>query len=503
MKAQIAKFIFFTVIAFLLIIAIYIMYNGNNQMAVDIKGNTRKEILEDSISIGIVNMDTLNPLLTKHRDVQYILKLVYLPLLDITKEFELTPSLATEWSKLDGKTYLIKLKENKLWQDGKLFTADDVKFTIESLKNSWTDSLYYDNVKNIKEVVIIDKYTIKLFLEDEIEFFEYKLLFPILPKHQYSKEIEEITEKPIGTGEYSFKEITDQKITLINQNAKTKELDICIYDNTSNLYADFSKKHIDIVISSNINIEEYIGTMGYKKQIIPDREFDYILINRNNEVLESTKTRQAIDLAIDKKQIIYDVFKKNYCEADFPENKSKSEESSIYNPNKAKEILLSDGWEYRNDSWYKNGKKLYFKIAVNSLDESRKKVVEIIKEQLELIGIKADIVSLNKNNYEYALKNNYYDLIITGNILPIEPNYKKYFKENGKLLEEICTIDNKEIKKKKMEELKVIYKEEVPFISLYSSSLALLLNANIKGDFEANWYNLFYDINKWYAVKEK
>ena len=57
--------------------------------------------------------------------------------------------------------------------------------------------------------------------------------------------------------------------------------------------------------------------------------------------------------------------------------------------------------------------------------------------------------------------------------------------------------------RKKMEELKVIYKEEVPFISLYSSSLALLLNANIKGDFEANWYNLFYDINKWYAVKEK
>ena len=183
------KFIFFTIILTLIIISVYIIYSDNNKLAVDIEENVKKEKLKDSISIGITNLDTLNPLLTNNKDVQYILKLVYNSLIDITEEFDVVGSLAKEWSKLDEKTYLIKLQEDKQWHDGKKFNAEDVKFTVEAIKNNWKDSIYMENIENIEDIIILDEYTIKIILNKNIDYFEYKLTFPILPKHQYNENI--------------------------------------------------------------------------------------------------------------------------------------------------------------------------------------------------------------------------------------------------------------------------------------------------------------------------
>ena len=58
-----------------------------------------------------------------------------------------------------------------------------------------------------------------------------------------------------------------------------------------------------------------------------------------------------------------------------------------------------------------------------------------------------------------------------------------------------------EVLKEKYKELYSIYTEEMPFISLYSNSLFVLTNKQIKGDMSCNWYNLFYNIDNWYKIQ--
>ena len=58
---------------------------------------------------------------------------------------------------------------------------------------------------------------------------------------------------------------------------------------------------------------------------------------------------------------------------------------------------------------------------------------------------------------------------------------------------------NRQVKLREIE----IYKEEMPFISLYSNSLFVLSNTSLKGDLSYNWYNLFYNIENWYKIEEK
>ena len=80
-------------------------------------------------------------------------------------------------------TYLVKLKDNLKWEDGKSVTGSDVKFTIDTLKKG--KSVYSDNVENIKSVEIIDGNTIRINLKKEEPFFEYNLIFPIISNEQF------------------------------------------------------------------------------------------------------------------------------------------------------------------------------------------------------------------------------------------------------------------------------------------------------------------------------
>lgn len=500
-EGKIIKYIFFIIITGLLILAVYIISSDNKKIAAKIQEHPKIEKYKDKIIIGITNLDTLNPMLTKNKDVQYILKLIYEPLLDISDDFKLKSGIAEEYSKLDDKTYIIKLKEDKLFHDGEKLTAKDVEFTINALKHTWVDSIYHDNVKNIEDIIVIDEYTLKIYLSEETPYFEYKLVLPIIPKHQYSEKYEFIGEIPIGTGNFYVKEKTDEKIVLENKSAKTKEIDIIIYKRNADMYSDFAKHKIDLITTSNTDYEKYLGTMGYKSIKIPDRNYDYLLINQESALLKDKDLRTAINFAINRKEIIYNVYNNKYIEMYFPKD---TETRSEYDPNEARKTLEQNGYILKNNYLYKKEKKISLNLSINGESENNRRVAEIIKENLKEIGININIINLSKVNYEYNLKNNYYDLILGESTLCLEPNYKEFFKfgneEINNILKEIDNIENEKIKEEKIEELRNIVKEENPFIGLYVNTNTLLLNKELKGDFKANWYSIFYNVDTWYVV---
>ena len=136
--------------------------------------------------LGIAKYDNMNPHITQNKDIVQIASLIFEPLLTITQDYRIENYLAKEWSKVSNKSYIIKLKENVKWQDNSDFTAEDVKFTIEEIKKS-KKSIYLENVKDIQKVEVVDNYTIRLELKNEIPFWEYRLIFPIISKKQYEE----------------------------------------------------------------------------------------------------------------------------------------------------------------------------------------------------------------------------------------------------------------------------------------------------------------------------
>ena len=471
MKEKNFRIIFFTIIIILIFFAIYLIIKNKDTMASEIKIIKRENQISNEITIGITKFDTINPILSNNQDIQYISKLIYEPLINIGQDFKLEPDLATEWSKLDDKTYLIRLSENKYWHNGEKFKAKDVEYTINYIKQE--ESIYDAHVENIEYIEIINDYTIKLYLIEPEDNFEYMLCFPIVCEKQN-----------IGTGNFYVSNINEKEIIL---QSEKKKINIKIYEDVAKLYNAFSQEVVDVITTNNINFEEYIGTIGYSKKIICNRNFDYVKFN-----VDAPEVVQALCFAINKNEIIYKVYNNLYCRAEFPLQYGcylyNDNIEYVYNINKAKQILKEGGWEYNKDSWRKNGKSLRLEITTN---QDRLEVAEIIKQNLEEIGIKVSIRNLSNQYYKNNLQNLNYDILLTGNIVSIKPEVQNYLNFN---------IEQKPTKKETYENIYKNYKDNPNFMGLYFDSTILLYSSDLKGNFESNWFNIFYNIDSWYKI---
>ena len=328
MKSNLIKYIFIAFVILIIGFAIYKMNFKNIENdeinEINTTQNTKNE--ESILNIGISDFDNINPLITKNKDIISLSTIIYEPLLRITDDYNIELRLAKECSKSNEKTYLIKLKDNLKWQDGTSITGEDVKFTIEKLKEG--GNIYKDNVKNIKSIEVIDGNTIRLNLNKEEPFFEYNLIFPIISYEQF-KNVDFYKSRlaPISSGMYKVISASTEKIELAqnenwynsnNVERKINKVVINFFDTMGDAYNSLKTGNIDMVCTSKTDTEEYIGTIGFSVNDYKGRELDFISLNCEDNLLKNKEVRQAINYAIDKNKINSSVFSNRYYVSSFP-----------------------------------------------------------------------------------------------------------------------------------------------------------------------------------------
>lgn len=535
MRGNFFKIIFIILIIVLICVAVYINFFDKTEVgqAEEItKSNGNETVISNNIRIGIIEFDNMNPILSNNKNVQDISRLIFDPLFTLTEDYKLKESLATDWSKLDNKTYVIKLRENIKWQDGNKFDASDVIFTIDMLKNKDNNSTYYYNVADISSIEEIDEYTIKITIDKEIPYFEYNLIFPIVSSKYFDKDnfkLESKNLKPAGTGLFYISDVSNDSILLKknvngwnNQIIKLDSITLNLYDSLSSAINAFKSGEIDLFTTSNRKIDEYLKNNNHNKQEYINRNYDYIILNCTNKILENKEVRQAINSAINKEYIIKDIYNNKYKLSNFPLDFGSyaydSNNSSIaYDKNTAKRLLLDNGWKYSSKKWRKTVNYRYLRIELNLLvnkrDSNLVKVANKIKEQLDSVGILTTVVQAETKQYNNYLKNKKYDMILTSANYSYSPSLNKYFKEDNlanykneeitNLLNEIENITDENELRQKYTRITEIYNDEVPYISLYYNTNAMIYSTNLKGTVKPNSYNLFYGIESWYREYKK
>lgn len=475
----------------------------------------------------MLGLDTINPILSNNKNVQDITKLIYEPLVNLTSDYKAEPCLATEWAKQSDNSYLIKLRENVRWSDGQRFTAEDVRFTIDRLKE--LSSIYSYNVQYVIGVDVVDDYTVKINLDREVPFFEYYLTFPILSKDYYEGEDFKTTAKnsqPIGTGRFKIETVESSNIVLVKNtswwNIKEKpitleKITVNLYSSIGELYNSFKIGNLDLVATDNTNLTEYIGTIGYTPKEIKGRNHTFLALNTQNELLAKQEVRRAISYSIDKSNIVSTVFNNQCITSSFPLDYGSwlcqnIDTSSGYNSQQAKQVLENAGWTYRSNYWQKTENRKTQRIQLNLLvktsDTSRVSVAENIKTQLEAQGIKINIARVSDEEYTNRLNNKNYDIALCTLTLSTTPDLTTFF-GNGNLAnytnEEVTNIMNEvknttdeNVLKEKYNRLIEIYKSDVPYISLYNNKYTVAYNSGLVGELTPSWFSSFYGVEGWY-----
>ena len=189
-----------------------------------------------------------------------------------------------------------------------------------------------------------------------------------------------------------------------------------------------------------------------------------------------------------------------------------NEKTQEYNQDKAKEILQSNGWEYKNNYWQKkvnrNNIKVKIDLVVNSSNQGRVKAANVIKENLEKIGIPVKIISVKDTTYQNYITNKNYDILITGVTVGTKPDLSRYFGENNlanyentdasSILNELYSISDENTLKEKYKTLQTIYEDDRAYIGLYFDTISLITTKSFAGTINPTWYNLFYNIQACY-----
>lgn len=164
----------------------------------------------------------------------------------------------------------MKLRENVKWHNGGEFSAEDVKFTIDTIKSLGEESIYISNVSNIESVEVLSNNLIKINLYEEVPFFEYNLTFPILSLTLFGTDDIRNSDKnniPMGTGKYRLKSIDSSQMDLEENIAwwnreetdlKVNTITIRIYGNIAEVYNGYKLGAIDMISSKTLNVEDTI-----------------------------------------------------------------------------------------------------------------------------------------------------------------------------------------------------------------------------------------------------
>src|SRR3989339_361130 len=113
-------------------------------------------------------VSVLNPILSTDSASSAVEGAIFSGLVKVNENLEMIPDLATKWEvSKDGKTWTFFLKKNVKWHDGVQFTADDVKFTFDSILNPKINSVrrsdYIIEGKPI-QFKVVDKYKVQAIL---------------------------------------------------------------------------------------------------------------------------------------------------------------------------------------------------------------------------------------------------------------------------------------------------------------------------------------------------
>lgn len=183
------------------------------------------------------------------------------------QSLKFVPALAESWNNLDNVTWRFFLRKGVKFHNGDIFTAEDVKFTIEYMRNY---SYHKEELESISEIVILDNYTIDIKTYKPYPMLLYKLGTLFIISKNYMREIEDTNETwPIGTGAYKLSDyIPGDHITFERFDdywkgkPEVKKVTFKKMNNIEELKNALIKGEIDIVPLSVDDVDEIKNTKG-------------------------------------------------------------------------------------------------------------------------------------------------------------------------------------------------------------------------------------------------
>lgn len=320
-----------------------------------------------------------------------------------TTDLKIDTDLATEYSVSDdGLTWTVKIRDDVKFTDGEPLTAADVAFTY----NNCRDNSSVNDFTMLKEAVAVDDTTVEFHMNRPFSIWPYTMaIVGIVPEHAYD---ENYGQNPIGSGRYILKQWDKGQQVILEANPdyygeapKIKKVTILFMEEDAALAAaqagQVDVAHTAATYAAEVSVGGYsilsvdtVDNRGINLPTTMPEEKDGVVYG--NEFLSDVNVRRAINIGIDRQEMIDNVLNGYGTPAYSVCDKMpwyNPEAEVAYDPEAAAALLDEAGWVL-NDSGVreKDGVTAGFTVMYNPEDSVRQALAEDVAIQMEALGIK-------------------------------------------------------------------------------------------------------------------
>ncbi len=236
---------------------------------------------------------------------------VYDYLVDVTPKNTIAPRLATKWTvSPDGKTYVFTLADGVTFHDGSPFSAQDVVWTFNRLRDpaaKLPTSNLYANIADIKATGNLE---VTFTLKESNPFFLYDLSdnHALIIKNGTTDE----TNKFNGTGPFKVKSYSpeDRMVLVANDKyfikgePKLAGIEFIYFNDQTAMVDALKGGQVDLVMALSTDLYTSLkGESGLTLLEAPTNQFDLVRLRADRKPGSDPRVMQAFKLATDREAV--------------------------------------------------------------------------------------------------------------------------------------------------------------------------------------------------------
>ena len=360
---------------------------------------------------------------------------------------QLRPSLAQRWTlSNDGLTYVFSLRRGVKWHSNdsfkptRDFNADDVLFTL--LRQWKTEHPYHDVTRSkypyfeslglhklLKSIRKVDDYTVEIVLTQPDATFVSSLAMQWagMQSQEYAQAMwhvrtpELIDQQPIGSGPFQFERYQTGREVVFRAfdaywegRSKLDGLIFSITPDASERWQKIKEGRCHVMPYPNpAELTEMRRTNGVVVLEQTGVNVGYMAYNTSKKPFDDVRVRRALNMAIDTRKILRQVYKHTALPATNPIppiqwGYNRDIQDDVYAPNRARVLLKEAGYPngFGVDLWAMDVQRPYMPNGVS--------VAKLIQEDLAEVGVKVNVKTIDWSEYTQRLRTGEHDMALYG-----------------------------------------------------------------------------------------
>ncbi len=426
------------------------------------------------------------------------------------------------------------------WTDGVPFTARDVEYGFNLIRDPATLTAYSEDYKQVQSFEVLDDYTFRVVYDKP---FAPALStwgsMVVLPRHLLEgKNINEsdFGQHPVGLGSHKFESWERNTRFTLRANPDyyrgrpyIERVVYRVIPDESTLFLELKSGGVDMMGLTPLQYSRQTSTpvfaRDFRKYRYVSNAYTYMGYNLEDPRFADVRVRRAFSHAINKQEIVDAVLFGLGRVAEGPYRPGTAWVNDKlpgydYDPAKARALLAEAGWTDTDGDGIvdKDGKPFAFRILTNQGNDPRLKTATMIQKRLRDVGVDAQVRVLEWSAFiNDFIDKRHFDAIVLGWSLSLDPDqydiwhssktgYKQFnfvsYKnaEVDDLLEKGRRTFDEAERKRIYDRLQEILYEDQPYTFLYVPEATPILAARFHGIEEAPG-GISWNFPFWYVPK--